>query len=282
MAAETPTAAPAKGAATFAVGDVVRVHGLLRSAAYNGQRAVIRSAVAGGRWKIALTRGGKTLSIKPQNMAPVPTGGSHAALEVWPRARAELNRAADIPISPIKDWPAQWKKERAFLRATRGWVDPQLFGFASEAAPKPDFQLYYDAADDCSAVNELANLIARATPSYKLMTATPPMSPQGYRGNIVIVYSPTSMGVNMVGTSSPTLAPHGPDGTTFSVAQLQKILVFFTTATAVRKGQVMDNPMMRMFTGAGTPQHAQLDAETAAMLSHSEGAVPFTVSYGPP
>ena len=26
-------------------------------------------------------------------------------------------------------------------------VDPQLWGFASEAAPKPDFQLYYDAAD---------------------------------------------------------------------------------------------------------------------------------------
>ena len=286
MAAETPTAAPAKGAATFAVGDVVRVHGLLRSAAYNGQRAVIRSAVAGeGRWKIALTRGGKTLSIKPQNMAPVPTGGSHAALEVWPRARAELNRAADIPISPIKDWPTDWTKEKAFLCATRGWVNPQLFGFASKEAPKPDFQLYYDAADGHSAVNELANLIARATPSYKLAAVKPPMSPQGYRGNIVIVYSPTSMGCMQEPSSmmsSSTLAPHGPDGTTFSVAQLQKILMFFTTPAAVRKCQVMDDPMMRMFTGGGTPEHTQLDAEHVANLSSGGTCIPYTVSYAPP
>lgn len=275
MAAKSPTATPAEGAAAFAAGDVVRVHGLLRSAAFNGQRAVVRSAVAGqGRWKISLTRGGKTLSIKPQNMAPVPTGGSHAALEVWPRPRAELGSAADIPISPITDWPAQWTKERTFLRVTRGWVDPQLFGFASEAAPKPDFQLYYDAADGHSAVNELANLIARATPSYKLASVTPPKSPQGYRGNIVIVYSPTSM----TGMSSSALAPLGPDGTTFSVAQLQKILVFFTTANAVHKGQVMDSPMARMFPvspGAGTPEHAEMDT-VAAMLSG--GAIPFTVS----
>lgn len=274
MSSESSPAAPAGGAAVFTVGDVVQIRGLHKSTTYNGQRAVVRRAVKGeGRWKIALTRGVKTLSIKPQNMAPVPTGGSHAALEVWPRARSELDSPADIPISPINDWPEQWTKERTFLQVTRGWVDPQLFGFASEAALKPDFQLYYDAADVRSHVNELANLIARGTPSYKFAGVTPPKSPQGYRGNIVIVYSPTSMD----GMSSSTLAPHGPDGTTFSVTQLQKILAFFTTAAAVRKGKAMDDPMTRMFSGGGTPEHAQMDAMTEAMLGVHGGPV-FTMT----
>lgn len=211
----------------------MRIQGLRSSAAYNGRRAVVRQSVAAkGRWAVGLTRGGRTLSIRPQNMALVPTGGSHDALEVWPRAHAEMRSAADIPVSPIEDWPAQWTEEKAFLRATRGWADPQLFGFASEAAPKPDFQLYYDAGDGQSAVHELANLIAGATPPYKLAGSTPPVSPQGYRGNIVVVYSPTKMG----GQTSAALAPHRPKGTTFSVQQIQQILLFFTTDAARRKG----------------------------------------------
>ena len=52
--------------------------------------------------------------------------------------------AGDIPVSPITDWPADWTDETAFLRATRGWVDPHFFGFANQAAPKPDFALYYE------------------------------------------------------------------------------------------------------------------------------------------
>ena len=118
-------------------------------------------------------------------------------------------------MSPITDWPADWTDETAFLRATRGWVDPHFFGFANQAAPKPDFALYYDAADRASSVNHIGNLIARGTPSYKLAGVTPP-SDQGYRGNLVIVYSPTRMG----GQSSPLLAPHGPIGTTFSTAEI--------------------------------------------------------------
>ena len=52
---------------------------------------MIRSAVAGeGRWIIALTRSGKTMSIKSQNMAPIPTGGSHGArAELKAREKAE-------------------------------------------------------------------------------------------------------------------------------------------------------------------------------------------------
>ena len=111
-------------------------------------------------------------------------------------------------------------------------------------------------------MNELANLIARATPPYKLSSGTPPVSPEGYRGNVVVVYSPTKMG----GQSSLTLAPHGPDGTTFSVSQLQRILIFFTTAAAVRKGREMNDPMTRMFAGAGIPAHAAQDAAIAASM----------------
>ena len=73
--------------------------------------------------------------MEPQNMVTVPKGNNHTFLKVWPRARSELSRPADIPISPIKDWPEQWTKERIFpqvIKAENQWENLSFSGTRTE------------------------------------------------------------------------------------------------------------------------------------------------------
>ena len=120
-------------------GDVVEIAGLASEAArgYNGMRAVVRKFVQGkGRWQLALRRGGKLLAIKDRNIS-VPSfrehpARRHAALEVWPRAKAEVRAAADVPVSPVEGWPSTRAQEVRYLRSG-GWRDPRLVEFTSEA-----------------------------------------------------------------------------------------------------------------------------------------------------
>ena len=260
ISAAASAAAAASTTHTLEPGDIVELHGLKKAQKYNGAYGVVRHLVDGssdGRWSVGnIARGNQTVSIKPGNLKRVPVGGRHGAFEVWPWHAAEVTSTAQIPVTPIRDWPENMAQERAFLIASRGWVDPQVLGFASEAAAKPDFSLYFDAADRDNAVNVLANKIAQATPSYKLKTVKPPAGGWGrVRGNVVLLYDPTKMSYlssstgHIPAAQSSKVSPHGPAGTTFEVDKIKEILLFFTTDAAKRKGKLLDTQHHRMFGG---------------------------------
>ena len=108
-----------------------------------------------------------------------------------------------------------------------------LQSFAGCAASKPDFMMYYDKADTTSPLNELGNLILKGVPQYKLPTGPCPI----IRGKVVVVYAPTTIGGELI-------APLGPKGTKFSVAQMQDILHWFTrTVEVATKKAQMDSPL---------------------------------------
>ena len=231
------------GATTFAAGQLVVMDGLKSQPALNGQRAVVRRFVPErGRWEVDTARGSqRTLAVKPANLRPIATAGVWDALEVWPRPASEVAAPAQIPVAPVEDWPTDWTHEVAYLKA-RGWQDPQLFGFASAEAKKPDFELYYDAADTASTINTLGNLVVAGTPTYKL----PHGGLHDIHGKFIVMGSPTMMG-DVAGFGQQGFAPHGPDGTRWSVAHVQQVLHFFTnTAAAARKREQMSEPMALM------------------------------------
>jgi hypothetical protein len=81
----------------------------------------------------------------------------------------------------------------------------------------------------------------RGAPRYKLPTGPCPV----IRGKVVVVYAPTTM-TNYFGEGSESelIAPLGPKGTKFSVAQMQEILHWFThTVEVATKKAQMDNMM---------------------------------------
>jgi len=136
------------------------------------------------------------------------------------------------------------------LKKVKKWKNPSILGFSSKRAAKPDLMMYYDVDDLTSPVNDLANRIAAATPSYKHTEATAPNGEGGYRGNIIIVSSPT-MGF-------PVEADFE---TTFSVSWLQKELMFFKSDLCIVKGDFQDTIEGRMF-GALPPDLISLLSES--------------------
>jgi hypothetical protein len=229
---------------TFRAGQVVVLTGLVSKPSLNGRRGLVRKVLLqNSELQIDLAQGGGRaagphdglLAVPAQNLGLAPTAGEWDALEVWPRPAAELVGPADIPITPIENWPADWTQENAFLRSSRGWKDPSVaVGFASAEAPKPDFMMYFDNGDTSGPVNGIGNLILAGVPSYKLAG----VNYSNIRGRIVVVYSPTTMG----GRASLQYSPHGLEGTKFSVERLQQILHFFTDAEAAQgKARHMDS-----------------------------------------
>jgi hypothetical protein len=229
---------------TFRAGQVVVLTGLVSKPSLNGRRGLVRKVLPqNSELQIDLAQGGGRaagphdglLAVPAQNLGLAPTAGEWDALEVWPRPAAELVGPADIPITPIENWPADWTQEDAFLRSSRGWKDPSVpVGFASAEAPKPDFMMYFDNGDTSGPVNGIGNLILAGVPSYKLAG----VNYSNIRGRIVVVYSPTTMG----GRASLQYSPHGLEGTKFSVERLQQILHFFTDAEAAQgKARHMDS-----------------------------------------
>ena len=146
----------------------------------------------------------------------------------------------------MQPWPTKWSEEGKYLREVKKWKNPSILGFSSKRAAKPDLMMYYDVDDLTSPVNALANRIAVATPSYKHEEACtePPKSAAGYRGNIIIVSSPTETEL----ICSDTGLFHGDEHSiltrfdaTFTISRLQKELMFFKTEECIRKGKRQDS-----------------------------------------
>ena len=152
------------------------------------------------------------------------------------------------------------------MKNVKKWKEPSLLGFSSKFAAKPDLTMYYDVDDLTSPVNALANKIAAATPSYKHKEATAPNGAGGYRGNIIIVSSPTMSEVEISNgflhdlNNSHDAFIDAQFDTTFTVSQLQKELMFFTTDVCIMKGDYQDTMEGRVF-GALPPDLISLLSE---------------------
>ena len=137
--------------------------------------------------------------------------------------------------------------------------------------------MYYDVDDLTSPVNDLANRIAAATPSYKHEEACTeaPKSAAGYRGNIVIVSSPTS---SEVGSSSGI---HGivnaQFDTTFTMSRLQKELMFFKTEECIKKGKRQDTVGGRCYGGLPPDLIPQIPSSGHGYYIHSTVGKPVKV-----
>ena len=218
---------------------IVVLSGLVSKPEWNGRRAIVLEYLSDRqRYSLSLSRNNTTLAAKPSNMSVCDVSGMWDAIEFWPQE--SLAVPTDIPMSPVQGWPTDWTKEDQFLKA-QGWCQPMLQSFAGCAASKPDFMMYYDKADTTSPLNELGNFILRGAPQYKLPTGPCPV----IRGKVVVVYAPTTM-TNYFGEGSESelIAPLGPKGTKFSVAQMQEILHWFThTVEVATKKAQMDNMM---------------------------------------
>ena len=227
--AATPPPAPTPPA--FTKGQIIVLSGLVSKPEWNGRRAIVLAYLPDRqRYSLSLSRNNTTLAAKPSNMSVYDVSGVWDAIEFWPQE--SLAVPTDIPMSPVQGWPTDWTKEDQFLRS-QGWCQPMLQSFAGCAASKPDFMMYYDKADTTSSLNELGNLILRGVPQYKLPTGPCPI----IRGKVVVVYAPTTIGGELI-------APLGPKGTKFSVAQMQDILHWFTrTVEVATKKAQMDSPL---------------------------------------
>ena len=135
------------------------------------------------------------------------------------------------------------------MKRVKKWKNPSILGFSSKRADKPDLMMYFDVDDLTSPVNALANRIAAATPSYKHEEACTeaPKSAAGYRGNVIIVSSPTISEVES--PSGVQSIVNAKFDTTFTMSRLQKKLMFFKTEECIKKGKRQDTVGGRCFGG---------------------------------
>eukprot|EP00494_Astrolonche_serrata_P010744 UN10814 len=90
-------------------------------------------------------------------------------------------------------WPSDMNDETKFLSQKKLWKYPESdSGVHSKNAQKADFGMYYDRQDMTSPVNVLGNYILTLLPDFERHKISGPESKQGVRGNIILVYSPTT------------------------------------------------------------------------------------------
>lgn len=243
-------------------GSVVELTGL-QAAALNGSLGVVkRFNATSGRYHVVKSQGTNAcVGIKPENITRAnvvqPSDPNFAGARryqhvvFWPRVRG----VDAIPVHSFTDWPEDWTEELQFLRRRLGYVNPQtLSGVESQGSAKPDFVMYFDAADTVSPINKAAVAIKRNLPGYEVGKLPREVQDTTPRGPCVLVYSPMTSSVTFsggMGMSKTQYAPmtSGPEGRLFSLKQLRGTLLFQESAEGRAQYRAHDNPMHRMFGG---------------------------------
>ena len=224
---------------------------------------VKRFHAGSGRYHIVKSQGTNAcVGIKPEHITRAnviqPSDPDFAGARryqhvvFWPRVSKGIDA---IPLHSFTDWPEDWTQELPFLRRRLGYVNPQtLSGVESEGSAKPDFVVYFDAADGVSPINEAAVAIKRSLPGYEVGKLPREAQDKTPRGPCVLVYSPMTSSVMFgggMGTSKTQYAPTtaGPEGRLFSLEQLRGTLLFQESAEGRAQYRAHDNPMHRMFGG---------------------------------
>jgi hypothetical protein len=221
----------------------------------------------------------KPVAIKPENITTVsivtPSDEKafrkdrvHQCVAFWPIVKRATDNtdgkktsaaATDIAVQGFDDWPDDWAKERKYLINKWGWKDPQLLsGIENEGSAKADFQMYFDAADGTSTINEIANAISCNLPDYEHHKCSNiAREINKIRGVCILMYSPTAMTFGCSGfpgqegqeytESDPIMS--GNSDRIFSLEQLRDVLHFQRTSHGRRQYQDHDNPMHRMYGG---------------------------------
>ena len=163
--------------ATIKPGSVVKLTGL-RTAALNGSLGVVKRFNTGsGRYHVVKSQGTNAcVGVKPENITqdsivqpsdPEFTKSRlYQHVVFWPRP----NGVDSIPVHSFTDWPGRGQSKVEYLRRQLGYTDPQRFtGVKGPGSAKPDFILYFDAADETSPINHTALSIKRNLPSFEII-----------------------------------------------------------------------------------------------------------------
>ena len=240
-------------------GSVVQMTGL-RTADLNGKLGVVkRFDKESGRYEILKSHGTRaSVGIKPENITQdsitKPSDPDFAGARryqhvvFWPRV--DSRRASAIPVHAFPDWSPRSKHD--FLRRRLGYVNIQSFsGVENRGSAKPDFILYFDAADDVSPINHTAAAIKSNLPGYEIGKVDREYQNKTPRGPCVLVYSPMSSTTFYGGKGMPTTqvasTTSGNTNRRFSLEQLMGTLLFQESEEGRAQYRAHDNPMHRMF-----------------------------------
>lgn len=132
-----------------------------------------------------------------------------------------------------------------YLKEVFDFKNPQILGgITRKHMPKPDFMMYYDAANTTAKVNKWANQIAGLLPNFELGKVVGPTSRKGYRGACVLVYSPM---FSKCITDDKSNTKTSSKDLKFSIDDIKKIIQFHGTTEATTMYEAHNNPMHRMF-----------------------------------
>lgn len=240
---------------------IVKVQGLQARPELNGTFGIIKRFIEdSNRFEVIKSRGKGSLSIKPENLSQEqilkPSDKDFTNDQSWEQIAFWPNVNGVVPVQPLRDWPHDQFQEEHFLSSTLGYQMPKVLGgVESEGVAKPNFCMYFDAADNESPVNETAEAIAALLPSYELFKISRSMgegkSRKPFRGACVLIYSPMKI-TNFSSFGGPmnnATTTSGNEDTLFSAAQLKDVLDFHKSEEAKRQYQAHDNPMHRVFGG---------------------------------
>ena len=232
----------------------VRTLGLRRQPHWNGTVGLVKQWLDGKeRFAVIPPRGDRLLLVQSLNMnkyACDETTGGLSAIAFWPETAAR--KRDNIPTHALQGWPTNtysgegWPlsdhAQRTYLRDTLSWSDPQcLGGVTSRGQPKPDFVMYYDAGDDVSPANGMAERVAALMPSWERSKV--PAPPSGYRGVCVLEYAPTiRQTFGSHSEWSPPVASRTPT-LKFTLAELREALLYQSTEDAEAMYARHNDPM---------------------------------------
>ena len=247
-------------------GSLVKFTGLQAKPELNGSFAVVQQFHADKqRWEVVPSQvsgsGPTTLAVKESNLTqesiitPEDSKFSgdrkYMCAAFWPRVPS----CDTIPIQSFDDWPAHEDDEIPYLKRRLKWRNPQIYGgLESQGVAKPDFMLYFDASDETSAKNDVAQKMINLLPGYE-KSKLGPYAKQPLRGVCVLIYSPMVSTTTSYGLPPGMAPPPGTSTTSgnpnrrFSLEQLLGVLEFHESPAARAQYQSHDNPMHRMFGG---------------------------------
>jgi len=222
---------------------MVTIQGLVKRPELNGRVAIILAkSKSSERWETAVNGGRQFASLKPQNITeydPDVNSKKHKFVELWPEYNSDDIERKSL-ISEIPGWPPRddWALELKFLKEKLGWKNPQtVTGITSKGRAKPDWAMYFDAAETKADVNIYAEALIQHLPQYELVKWEDPVGGE-IRGSVVLIYSPMVSGGVWC----------SEEGKLWSLQDLQEKLVHYHLyENCANMYKEHDNPYHRMF-----------------------------------
>lgn len=151
-------------------GDLIVFQGLNLAKHLNGKTGVIISYIPHMmRYKVHPTKAECSVAVNPVNLTQknliLPGDdefkmNKHTCAAFWPHK--------GIPVQGFCDWPKDWTKEIEYLKQTCSWEKPFVInGITVDSNKSPNFVIYFDAGDNHSPVNMLAEAILSNLPLWE-------------------------------------------------------------------------------------------------------------------